>query len=183
MATSSAAADTGPTLHQSTIAGDTVRRVLVLLAIASTVMSITVPASAATRTDTNGRLTSSNFDDGVCRRDCPMSVPGQYRFKGHTDPSREGHKVVFHYRRPGRQWHRFETAPDGALGGGDRFVVTGGRERPVDRVDAAGRWRIPFTVWDVYSHENWELRARFIRQDGFAPSKVIIPVFIEDFGD
>ena len=53
----------------------------------------------------------------------------------------------------------------------------------MDRVDSSGRWRIPFTVWDVYPHENWELRARFADQDGFDPSKVIISVFIEDFGD
>src|SRR5688572_25283298 len=111
--------------------GYAVRRILVLLAIVSTMMTgSTVPAAGATATDTTGRLSSAHFEGGECRRDCPLAVPGQYRFKGRTTPSREGHKVVFHYRRPGRDWHPFETAPDGELGAGDRFVVTDGRERP-----------------------------------------------------
>lgn len=154
-----------------------IRCMLVIAVVASLMTAPMSSANAATDTNTSGRLTSYNYD-GPCWRNCELAVPGRYVFRGTTAPSRPGQKVVFHYRKgPGHPWQRFDTGD--CCGAKDRF----NSKRAYDYVDADGRWKLAFTPWDVCCRRNWQLRAKFLRQGGYAPSRVIIPVFIGYFGD
>ena len=63
-------------------------------------------ASAVTETETTGK---------VCGHECPqyrLEQFGGYSFQGKTSPSRNGHIVVFHFKRPwGTRWRPFKTGP------------------------------------------------------------------------
>ena len=158
-----------------------VRLSVVVAMVASLLAGPAQAASAATDTNTSGRITSYNYDR-ACYSDCALGVPGGSVFRGTTTPARAGHKVVFSYRRgPGHSWNRFEGG--GCCGRADRFNAMNRAQRPYDFVDADGRWRMPFTPWDVCCRVHWQIRAKFLRQDGYRASQVVIPVHFTYFGD
>ena len=109
-----------------------------------------------TETATTGRV-----------NDRTMEQFGGYTFKGKTRPSRTGQFVVFHFKRPGTEhWRRFKVGP--ADGRNAFFVLDHGRAR--DSINSRHRWKIFFTPGAKPG--GWVLRAKFIRQNGFASSAV-----------
>ena len=127
-------------------------------AVFGLVLATLVPALALTKTTTWGK---------VCGHRCPqrrLETFGGYIFKGTTKPSRQGQIVRFAYKRPWeKRWHRF-----GRRRSQKAFErLTWGK--PIARVNAYHRWRIFFAP---YRTGRWVLRAKFIRQDGYASSSV-----------
>jgi hypothetical protein len=128
------------------------------------------PAGALIDTRTNAR---------VCRNEpCHVETfSGGYFIKGSVNPSKPGQKVKFDYKRRGtHNWHSFGRGEDS----NKVFVSTDGT--PSDRLNERDRFREHFDIGGGFPHRNWVLRARFIRQDGYAGSGHRVPVRIA-FGD
>jgi hypothetical protein len=131
-------------------------RLLFVGLVATSICLAPLPAWGGTETTTTGRV-----------NDRTMEQFGGYTFKGKTRPSREGHLVVFHFKRRGtNNWRRFKVGP--ADGRNAFFVLD--HERPRDRINGRHRWRTFFTPGAKPGR--WVLRAKFIRQDGFGSSAV-----------
>lgn len=109
----------------------------------------------AKRTETRGKVVA----EGQIRAQQRLESVGSYEFRGRTEPSREGQRVIFAYRRlRGDEWRRFHT---------DGHAFSTRRDRPIDRISRNDRWRIDFVP---YRTGRFVLRARFPRQDGFGRS-------------
>ncbi len=131
------------------------RAVAIALVVGVTAALLGGSAQAITKTNTKGDVS-----------DRKMEQFGGYTFKGSTRPSRRGQVVVFHFKRAGtNHWRKFKTGP--ADGRNAFFILD--HERPRDRI-RNHRWRVFFTPGARPGR--WVLRARFLRQDGFASSNV-----------
>ena len=131
---------------------------LIAVMVFGVVVAGLAPASALTKTRTWGK---------VCGHRCPqrrLETFGGYVFKGTTKPSRWGQIVRFAYKRPWEtRWHTFGRRRSQKA---FKHLTPG---KPIARVNAYHRWRIFFSP---YRTGRWVVRARFIRQDGYASSSV-----------
>ena len=129
------------------------RRLLVGL-VATSICLAPLPAWGGTETTTRGRV-----------NDRTMEQFGGYTFKGKTRPSREGHVVVFHFKRRGtNNWRRFKVGP--ADGRNAFFVLD--HERPAIASMVDHRWSIFFTPGAKPGR--WVLpRSTFARMDSRVP--------------
>jgi hypothetical protein len=142
---------------------------LLLVGICATGLAV-AQAGVLTETHTNAR---------VCRNEpCHVETfSGGYFIKGRTSPSKQGQKVKFQYKRRGtHNWHTFGRGE----GTNKTFYSVDGT--PFDRLNDEHRFREHFDIGGGFPHRNWVLRARFIRQDGYAGSGHRVPVRIA-FGD
>ena len=147
------------------------RHVAVAAALA---MLLTMPgftagagASVPIETDTTAR---------VC---CPGSPSGElenfggYVLNGTVEPSMRGQIVRFSYKRPSAdRWRGFKVAGDDGVSGTGFYVLN--KQRPRDRLSAAGRFRAEFTP--SVRPGRWLIRVVFPEQGRYLRSVDVIRV-------
>lgn len=122
-------------------------------------------------------LTETNTRGRVCRNEpCHIETfSGGYFFKGKTRPSEQGQKVKFFYKRRGRPWRVFGDPDSNKV-----FVSTDGT--PYDRINDEHKWREHFDINGGFPHRRWILKAKFLRQEGYASSSEWVRVRVA-YGD
>ena len=123
-------------------------------------LSFAAPALSLTDTTTRGK---------VCGHECPQSrleTFGGYVFKGRTKPSRRGQVVRFYFHKKGKsEWHQFGNYNTSGINPAFRSHNANRRYAKV----RSQRWRLRF---GPYKPGRWVLKAKFLRQDGYASSSV-----------
>ena len=130
-------------------------------------LSLTAPALSLTDTSTKGR---------ICGHKCPqrrLETFGGYTFKGRTNPSKRGQVVRFYFHKKGKsRWHQFGKYKTSGINPAFRSLNV---NRRYSRI-RFHRWGLKFAP---YKPGRWVLKAKFLRQNGYASSSVVKHVRVE----
>jgi hypothetical protein len=137
-----------------------VTKLLTLMLAVFLSFALAAPALSLTDTTTRGR---------VCGHKCPqrrLETFGGYVFKGRTKPSKRGQVVRFYFRRKGKsEWHQFGKYSTTGVNPAFRSLNANRRYAKI----RSHRWRVTFAP---YRAGRWILKAKFLKQNGYASSSV-----------